>query len=144
MPHLDGPLYYPTIATINLGSHTVLDFYKQLDDQDTTSDKFESLDEAPCSDPQDSTSLHSRYVGSFLLERRSLVCFKQDMYNVYLHGIEELSQDSLRDKNILNINFSGDGVEGDSTRERGTRVSLTIRHFPKVLKINLGNRFGKR
>ncbi|KAI9552259.1 hypothetical protein GHT06_022621 [Daphnia sinensis] len=28
MPHLDGPLYSSTIATINLGSHTVLNFYK--------------------------------------------------------------------------------------------------------------------
>ena len=31
MPHTDGPLYSPTIATITLGSHTVLDFYKHLD-----------------------------------------------------------------------------------------------------------------
>ncbi|KAG8143648.1 hypothetical protein E2320_000842, partial [Naja naja] len=27
MPHEDGPLYYPTVTTINLGSHTLLDFY---------------------------------------------------------------------------------------------------------------------
>ncbi|XP_055547546.1 alpha-ketoglutarate-dependent dioxygenase alkB homolog 6 isoform X2 [Wyeomyia smithii] len=26
MPHLDGPLFYPTITTISCGSHTVLEF----------------------------------------------------------------------------------------------------------------------
>lgn len=34
-PHEDGPLFYPTIATINLGSHGVLDYYeKPSDDYD--------------------------------------------------------------------------------------------------------------
>ena len=28
-PHLDGNLFYPTIATISLGSHTVLNFYEE-------------------------------------------------------------------------------------------------------------------
>ncbi|KXJ18223.1 Alpha-ketoglutarate-dependent dioxygenase alkB-like 6 [Exaiptasia diaphana] len=27
MPHEDGPLFYPVVSTINLGSHTVLNFY---------------------------------------------------------------------------------------------------------------------
>merc|ERR1712080_252646 len=87
MPHKDGPLFYPTITTINLGSHTVLDFYKQLDNDD---------DEKPSTDgTMDVSSLSSRYVGSFLLERRSLVCFKEDMYNVYMHGIDEVIEDDL-------------------------------------------------
>ena len=29
MPHLDGPMFHPTISTISLGSHTVLNFYKE-------------------------------------------------------------------------------------------------------------------
>ena len=41
-PHEDGPLYFPTVTNITLGSHTVLDFYKQLDhsspDQDLNSE----------------------------------------------------------------------------------------------------------
>ncbi|KAG8237252.1 hypothetical protein J437_LFUL011280 [Ladona fulva] len=32
MPHFDGPLFYPTIATLSLGSHTVLNFYQPQDD----------------------------------------------------------------------------------------------------------------
>ena len=30
MPHLDGNLFFPTITTINLGSHTVLNLYHPL------------------------------------------------------------------------------------------------------------------
>ena len=37
-PHEDGPLYYPTVSTISLGSHTMLDLYKprQPEDDDPT------------------------------------------------------------------------------------------------------------
>ncbi|KAF5889229.1 alpha-ketoglutarate-dependent dioxygenase alkB 6, partial [Clarias magur] len=31
MPHEDGPLYHPTVTTITLGSHTLLDFYRPVD-----------------------------------------------------------------------------------------------------------------
>ena len=33
MPHVDGPLFYPTITTVSLGSHTVLDFYNPMQGQ---------------------------------------------------------------------------------------------------------------
>ncbi|KAM8774630.1 alpha-ketoglutarate-dependent dioxygenase alkB homolog 6 isoform 5-T6 [Rhynchonycteris naso] len=38
MPHEDGPLYYPTVSTISLGSHTMLDLYepRQPKDDDLT------------------------------------------------------------------------------------------------------------
>ena len=45
-PHEDGPLYYPTVATVSLGSHTVLDFYKhryQNTDQGSKSLAFSLL-----------------------------------------------------------------------------------------------------
>ena len=29
-PHEDGNLFYPTVSTITLGSHSVLDFYKHI------------------------------------------------------------------------------------------------------------------
>ena len=34
-PHEDGPLYSPTVATISLGSHTLLDFYSPITTVDT-------------------------------------------------------------------------------------------------------------
>uniref|UniRef100_A0A5K3F6J5 Fe2OG dioxygenase domain-containing protein n=1 Tax=Mesocestoides corti TaxID=53468 RepID=A0A5K3F6J5_MESCO len=30
MPHHDGPLYYPVVTTVNLGGHSVLDFYRPV------------------------------------------------------------------------------------------------------------------
>ncbi|XP_028920158.1 alpha-ketoglutarate-dependent dioxygenase alkB homolog 6 isoform X2 [Ornithorhynchus anatinus] len=30
MPHEDGPLYYPRVSTISLGSHTLLDLYRPV------------------------------------------------------------------------------------------------------------------
>ncbi|TGZ64718.1 hypothetical protein CRM22_006236 [Opisthorchis felineus] len=33
-PHHDGPLYFPVVATLNLGSYGILDFYRPLDDND--------------------------------------------------------------------------------------------------------------
>ena len=33
-PHEDGPLYYPTVSTISLGSHTVLDLYEPRQSED--------------------------------------------------------------------------------------------------------------
>lgn len=29
-PHEDGPLFYPVVSTISLGSHTFLDFYRPI------------------------------------------------------------------------------------------------------------------
>lgn len=47
-PHLDGPLYFPAIATITLGSHTVLDFYDISSREDSRNSSF-SLFLEPCS-----------------------------------------------------------------------------------------------
>ena len=33
-PHEDGPLYYPTVSTISLGSHTMLDLYEPRQPED--------------------------------------------------------------------------------------------------------------
>jgi len=129
MPHLDGPIFFPTITTISLGSNTLLDFYKPRNDaQDNTeSDDF--------SNDQSASSSDSRYVGSMYLERRSLVCFKDDMYHTYLHGIEEREDDMLDCNSVWNKNYLS--KEYPNTVERDTRVSLTIRYFPKVLKSKL-------
>ncbi len=32
MPHEDGPAYFPAVATISLGSHTLLDIYRYVDE----------------------------------------------------------------------------------------------------------------
>ncbi|CAG8492127.1 5944_t:CDS:2 [Paraglomus brasilianum] len=117
MPHEDGPSYYPTVATVSLGSHTVLDFYNH---------RYQNADKGN----MDSNSL----VFSLLIKPRSLLVLQDDLYKSYLHGIEERSKDVLSEKNIINA------VEDVGDLERGTRVSLTFRIVEKVIKASLFNR----
>ena len=114
MPHLDGPMFHPTISTISLGSHTVINFYNE--EGVNNSLKFED-----------------RLVTSILVQPRSLLVLQDSMYNRFLHGIEEIHEDKIGD-NICNLENST--VIG-SIIPRNKRVSLTIRHVPKTSKMKL-------
>jgi alkylated DNA repair protein alkB family protein 6 len=125
MPHEDGPLYYPTVSTISLGSHTLLDFYKK-----PSVDEHEKENNRPC-------------VFSLYLEPRSLVVLQQDMYATYLHGIKELNDDLIDSKFIWNFSHLDPStlsalVEAKSAK-RTTRISMTIRYVPKAIKLNLNS-----
>lgn len=118
MPHVDGPLYHPTVTTISLGSHTLLDFYRPVSNLEVEVPQTEE----------------SRYLLSLLVRPRSLLILQEDMYQHLLHGIQPSAQDTLTDR-VANLPAAG-ALAGD-TLTRGTRVSLTIRHVPKVLKASL-------
>lgn len=118
MPHEDGPLYHPTVTTISLGSHTLLDFYAPVSSLDDDALQTEE----------------KRYQFSLLVKPRSLLILQDDMYQHLLHGIQGCTQDSVTDK-VVNLSAAGT-LPGD-TLIRGTRVSLTIRHVPKVMKTKL-------
>ena len=121
MPHEDGPIYYPTVSTISLGSHTLLDFYKPLSHAEN----------------DDSTD---RFMFSFLLEPRSLLILQEEMYKVYLHGIKEIKQDRIDERSIKNYSRIDQTKYGEkSIVDRSTRVSLTIRHVTKISKINVNS-----
>lgn len=119
MPHEDGPLFYPTVATISLGSHTFLDFYHHLNNVENNETQLDH-------------SFESRHFLSILLEPRSLILVKESMYENYLHGIAEQKEDKITDI-VANLNHCL-GVKLGDVLQRTTRVSLTIRHVPKVLK----------
>ncbi|XP_069681014.1 alpha-ketoglutarate-dependent dioxygenase alkB homolog 6 isoform X2 [Periplaneta americana] len=110
MPHLDGPLFHPTVTTVTCGSHTVLDFY-------TPRNTDAALE--PCT--------------SLLLERRSLVVLSDDMYTKHLHGIAEREDDSLtgQEANLDRCSVQ----QGDL--HRGTRISLTLRYVPHTTRLRL-------
>lgn len=118
MPHEDGPLYHPTVTTISLGSHTLLDFYKPV---------CQTQSEIPQTEER-------RYMLSLLVQRRSLLILQDDMYKLYLHGIQEVCEDVLSE-HVMNL--SSTGAQVADTLPRSTRVSLTIRHVPKVIQANL-------
>nr|CAH8842696.1 unnamed protein product [Trichobilharzia regenti] len=147
LPHHDGPLYYPVVATINLNSYGVLDFYTPLD-RDT--DQMEQ-----------STLLEDRYIGSVYLERCSLNIVSEELYTHYMHGIAQRETDLLiqwesnsmssvktvdntaviHNWSASNLNVIDDDDDGDSQsqllRQRGKRVSVTIRYVPNVSKLSV-------
>ncbi|XP_051525227.1 alpha-ketoglutarate-dependent dioxygenase alkB homolog 6 isoform X2 [Myxocyprinus asiaticus] len=118
MPHEDGPLYHPTVTTISLGSHTLLDFYRPV---------CKTQLEIPQTE-------ESRYMLSLLVQRRSLLILKDNMYEHYFHGIQGVCEDTLSE-HVVNLSSAQSQV-GD-TLPRGTRISLTIRNVPKVIRANL-------
>lgn len=118
MPHEDGPLYHPTVTTISLGSHTLLDFYTPVSSSEGDAPQTEE----------------NRYLFSLLVRPRSLLILQDDMYQRLLHGIQSCDQDTLTDQ-VVNLS-SAKAASGEALT-RGTRVSLTIRHVPKVMKAKL-------
>ncbi|RUS80554.1 hypothetical protein EGW08_011694 [Elysia chlorotica] len=162
MPHEDGPLFYPVVSTISLGSHTLLDFYYHLDN---VQQNPESVDAVPTGNennheeggnkkaehtehPEDNQEKNTptnnskdRHFLSILLEPRSLVLVCGEMYTQHLHGIAEQTHDTVTDK-IANLQCLSRPVTIGETLQRDTRVSLTIRHVPRTVKTKF--LFGKR
>ncbi|XP_045465810.1 alpha-ketoglutarate-dependent dioxygenase alkB homolog 6 [Harmonia axyridis] len=110
MPHLDGPLFHPIVTTISCGSHTILNFLNN----DVIRNK----------------------VCELLLERCSLVIIKNDMYTKYLHSIDEKESDTISNK-CINLEQCSRKFKIGENLKRQTRVSVTIRNVPKVLKVKL-------
>ncbi|XP_076810967.1 putative RNA/DNA demethylase ALKBH6 isoform X1 [Clavelina lepadiformis] len=122
MPHKDGPLYFPTVATVSLGCQTVLNFYKNNMD----------IDQNTCNE----------FMFSFLLERRSLLVLREDMYINYLHGISDVEVDNISRESIKNSSLLGSKSLAQKVTKNDcfalprddTRVSITIRYVPKIIK----------
>jgi len=81
---------------------------------------------------QDGESTERVKTVSVLLEPRSLVVVKGEMYSDHLHAIEEATADVI-DETVRN---RGDRPIG-AILDRTTRVSLTIRHVPKTTKARI-------
>ncbi|KAH6926734.1 hypothetical protein HPB50_021253 [Hyalomma asiaticum] len=122
LPHEDGPLYFPVVTNITLNSSTVINFYRPR----------KSIS---CEVPDDTEGEEKNYhIGSLLLERRSLLITSGSMYTDYLHGIDTRTEDVV-DDSIKNIDACS--AKLGTVLQRGTRVSLTIRVVPKVLRANV-------
>ncbi|XP_052867668.1 alpha-ketoglutarate-dependent dioxygenase alkB homolog 6 [Anopheles cruzii] len=123
MPHLDGPLFLPTITTISCGSHTVLEYFEQTEGEPTLA----------AGGP-----LIRQCVARLLIEPRSLLVVKHDMYHRYLHGIQEQDHDVIDERivNLVTAEADGGAKFGD-VLPRTTRLSLTIRHVPKTTKMKI-------
>ncbi|KAJ3002348.1 UNVERIFIED_CONTAM: hypothetical protein HDU68_006319, partial [Siphonaria sp. JEL0065] len=151
-PHLDGPAYKPTVATVSLGEYTILEFYKRRNlDQDLVGDDYDIQHDASSQQQQQEDGIRRRKPDfRFILKPRSLVILQQDMYESYLHGISEVDQDIVSAGSVDNWVEAGmeeelqsSGGDGAVTLKRvNARVSLTFRVAAKVSKIT--SLFGKK
>ncbi|XP_020833202.1 putative RNA/DNA demethylase ALKBH6 isoform X2 [Phascolarctos cinereus] len=122
MPHEDGPLYYPTVSTISLGSHTILDMYLPRGpelEKDLREEQPQPLPKF-----------------SLLVEPRSLLVLRGEAYTHLLHGIRPTLIDSLTETPVANA-AACPSAQPDALLPRGTRISLTIRRVPRVLRTSL-------
>ncbi|XP_064484369.1 alpha-ketoglutarate-dependent dioxygenase alkB homolog 6-like [Ornithodoros turicata] len=121
MPHEDGPLYYPVVTTVNLNSHAVLNFYRARKPENSEMHNGQ----------QSAEESERTLIGSLLLQRRSLLITKDNLYTDYLHGIDSIECDTIGE-NVKNIDCCMGVVQG-ATLHRDNRVSLTIRVVSKVI-----------
>lgn len=147
MPHLDGPLFYPTITTISCGSHAVLEFLEANDSNPEFAETLMSSNDMGSSESSHTGSSEEngakssrKIICKLLIERRSLLILKDDMYHKYLHAISEIDEDVISE-NVANLQHCSYSYKLGDKIKRETRVSLTIRHVPKTskMKLKLGN-----
>ncbi|RKP25820.1 hypothetical protein SYNPS1DRAFT_15103 [Syncephalis pseudoplumigaleata] len=111
MPHEDGPMYLPCVATLSLGSHAVLDFT-----------------------PRETTTNTGCF--SLFLAPRSLFVQRDQLYELYLHGIAETTADDLSNERRASPLLLPPPEPYDSRQgrvERGMRVSLTYRRVARSI-----------
>ncbi|KAG2005636.1 hypothetical protein CC2G_002023 [Coprinopsis cinerea AmutBmut pab1-1] len=154
MPHEDGPIYHPVVATLTLGSQCVFHYYQYKDrGEESPTDSSASTGKGRPIDPKP--------VHSLLLERRSLVISFGDLYTSHLHGIDEMTEDLiLPPANSTTPTPPGSsGVESTATRidnfhllrdeglkeairqgqsiKRETRWSLTCRDVSRTASLGI-------
>lgn len=109
LAHQDGPLYYPAVAILSLGAHTVMTF--------TPHARLAEAQPPPLT-------------VRVWLPQRSLLLFSGAAYEDYLHGIDAVAADELA--GCCNAPAAS---EGPSARLReGVRISLTCRSVLKTRK----------
>ncbi|OCF37488.1 hypothetical protein I316_00612 [Kwoniella heveanensis BCC8398] len=163
-PHEDGPAFHPLVATISLGSHTVLDIHQYLSTISPSPPLIASpasADAGADAEGQRGRPIAAIPLAHLLVMPRSLLILSSSLYTSHLHaiiprtkdvvypasqaqangpnGVHEV-QESAEGVRISNADLLGDAEVVDAIRngrwegERGTRMSLTFRHAEKVLK----------
>ncbi|CAO1631938.1 unnamed protein product [Sympodiomycopsis kandeliae] len=148
MPHEDGDAYFSAVATVSLGSHTMLDIYRWAteDNDDEVNGKIRAREQEP--------------IFSILQEPRSLLITTGSAYKNFLHGIAERSREEAKHlAKVVNVNQVWDenlkkqviaamkadrsGEKLDDVLIREDRISLTFRDVEKVSK-GLGGLLNKK
>ncbi|XAO21812.1 hypothetical protein I312_100568 [Cryptococcus bacillisporus CA1280] len=155
-PHEDGPAFQPLVATISLGSHTVLDLHHYIS---STSPSPPMIATVSSTDNGSGNSAHpvaAVPLAHLLVLPRSLLILSSSLYTSHLHAITAKTRDSVKaggtdDGDVIavaNTELLGDPAVMERLRhggvwvkDRSVRTSLTFRHAQKVVK---GGALGKR
>lgn len=155
MPHQDGPAYFPVVAILSLGSPAVMTFTPHPKLITLQHNGNNEIFQTKFDGSQEDIGHKDNYMSrSAVLLPRSLLIFRDSAYEDYLHGIEDCTVHQFDE--AINI----DAVSGDTSNSTcvadfttnddidkeapaknrstisrtGTRVSLTCRLVPKVIK----------
>ncbi|KAJ8097761.1 hypothetical protein POJ06DRAFT_285618 [Lipomyces tetrasporus] len=115
MPHEDGDVYFPMVATVSLNDGIILDIYEKSDDG------------------------RRRVVYRIYQEPGSLLITTDEMYTKYLHGIQEigtdkdLNSDTVSNWDLLSTETKESIEQNNGLIKRGRkRISLTFRDVKAV------------
>lgn len=132
MAHEDGPAYAPLVAIVSFESAVVLRFRPKCDSVGPGDDQV-----------------------AVVLMPRSLVVFKGEFYEKWLHVIEDTDTDVVEPGQCLNLaaalgqadedglQLSFDDEDRLACRRGERRISATYRHVLKVSKLSTSAIFGK-
>lgn len=149
------------MATISLGSHTVLHYYRYQEEPHEHGGSFSYFTHSgqlPSTTISKSRPIDSRPALSILLEPRSLVVTTDDLYRTHLHGIDNVTTDdflphgdhhnadetigtypedtpnriSVANWSLLADSEISDTVQAGGSLTRGVRTSLTCRVVERV------------
>ncbi|WVW78629.1 hypothetical protein I302_100588 [Kwoniella bestiolae CBS 10118] len=157
-PHEDGPAFHPLVATLSLGSHTVLDLHHYIN---PTSPSPPMIPSNSSTTPEGKT-IAAIPLAHLLLMPRSLLVLSSSLYTSHLHSISSTAKDIIvrapssnaegEDRGVMisNTELLGDPDivdaltrDGRWVGERTKRISLTFRRAEKVLKGGLSGALGK-
>lgn len=141
MAHSDGPLFHPVICTISCGSHTILRFHETDSheaDNEHSSSSHSSNTIISTNGGNNTIDQRRKLICQLLIEPRSLLILKDDMYKNYLHSIANETHDIIT-PDLANLDQCCDELKNrvGGTIQRKKRISLTIRNVPKTSKIHL-------
>eukprot|EP01062_Namystynia_karyoxenos_P036526 TRINITY_DN26604_c0_g1_i1.p1 TRINITY_DN26604_c0_g1~~TRINITY_DN26604_c0_g1_i1.p1 ORF type:complete len:577 (+),score=149.10 TRINITY_DN26604_c0_g1_i1:85-1731(+) len=118
-PHADGPIYFPRVALVSLGSPVVFSFWPTQGNEGSIEwDETHAVPEG--GDPS------RQPLVSVALMPRSLLLFEGDAFNLHRHGVPYLAEDVVGD---LVCNAEQAGLRRGDVLRRGRRIGLTLRHL---------------
>lgn len=120
-PHCDGPVYYPKVGILSLGSPCIFSFYPRSGSEDCM--KWDPQNNVP-----GGFRAGDRPLMSVLLEPRSLLVFGRDAFWHHRHGIDAVAEDVVTDA-VCNLGVLETPHQVGDVVKRTRRVSLTMRHL---------------